>query len=141
MNFIRISVASLDKKSLKDIENVINDETDSLPFHFKHMQWYIAILNNNKLKLYKPELPKITKKPADTIYNVQFSNKKIQLINLSLIFSNGDVTSLINSSIIFNFNYNKVNFEANIDGFFSDSNYFQCDYGKSLILTNIMVMS
>lgn len=141
MNFIRISVASLDKKSLKDIENVINDETDSLPFHFKHMQWYIAILNSNKLKLYKPELPKITKKPADTIYNVQFSNKKIQLINLSLIFSNGDVTSLINSSIIFNFNYNKVNFEANVDDFFSDSNYFQCDYGKSLILTNIMVMS
>lgn len=81
MNFIIISVASLNKKMLKDISNVIYDQTDSLPPHFKYMQRYIVILENNKLKLYKPELPKITNNLPDIICDVQFSNKGIKKLS------------------------------------------------------------
>ena len=61
MNFTRISIASLNKKSLKDIVNVVNDEIVRLPSHFKYIWGYIATLgtiksnhlNQNDLKLLK----------------------------------------------------------------------------------------
>ena len=51
MNFKRRWTASLNKKLLKDIAYVTNDETLRLPFQFKYMQWYIATLDNIKSKL------------------------------------------------------------------------------------------
>ena len=58
MNFTRISKVSLNKKTLKDIANVTNDEIVRLPSQFKYLQWYIVTLINLKSRLYKPELPK-----------------------------------------------------------------------------------
>ena len=88
MNFTRISIASLNKKSLKDIVNVVNDETVRLPSHFKYIWGYIATRGTIKSKLYKSEWLKVTKKPPDDICHFQFSEKGIQLINLSSIFNN-----------------------------------------------------
>ena len=65
------------------------------------MQWYNTALDNTKSKLYKPQLPKITKILPDSICHVQFFNKGIELIDLSSIFSNDDFASLINCSINF----------------------------------------
>ena len=43
MNFLRISMTSLNKKTPEDI---INEEIVSLPSHFKHMQWHIETIDN-----------------------------------------------------------------------------------------------
>ena len=38
LNFVRANIALLNKKSLKDIEDVINDELNLLSKTFKHLQ-------------------------------------------------------------------------------------------------------
>ena len=88
MNVIRIPIASLNKKTLKDIANIINDVIVTLPSHFKYMQWYIQTPDNIKSKLYQPELSKVTKKHPDSICHVQFSNEGKELINFPSIFNN-----------------------------------------------------
>ena len=79
---------SLNKKSLKDVENFINDEIVRLLSHVRYMQWYIATLDNIKSKQYKSKLIKVIRKPSDNIYHVQFCNKEIELMNLPSIFNN-----------------------------------------------------
>ena len=63
--------------------------------------WYFAILGNIKSKLYKPELPKVIKKPPENLWHIQFSIKEVEFVNLPSIFNNINVTSSINSSINF----------------------------------------
>ena len=61
MNCVRISISSLNKKLLKGITNVINDEIVRLPSHFKYvwdiLEPLIALnlnyINQNYLKLLK----------------------------------------------------------------------------------------
>ena len=61
MNCVRISISSLNKKLLKGITNVINDEFVRLPSHFKYvwdiLEPLIALnlnyINQNYLKLLK----------------------------------------------------------------------------------------
>ena len=88
MNVIRIPTGSLNKKTLKDIANIINDEIVTLPSHFKYIQWYIQTLDNIKSNLCQPELSKVTKKHPDSICHLQFSNKGNELINFPSIFNN-----------------------------------------------------
>lgn len=52
MNFLRISMTSLNKKTLEDIANIINEEIVSLPSYFKHMQWYIETIVDIRSKLH-----------------------------------------------------------------------------------------
>ena len=61
INFIRISIASLNRKSVKEIANGINDEIVRLPSHFKYIQWYFPSFDNINPKQHKLELPKVTK--------------------------------------------------------------------------------
>ena len=56
-------------------------------------------LDSIKSKLCKPELPKITKMPPDSMCHVQFSNTGIELINILSIFSNNNVLFSINRTI------------------------------------------
>ena len=70
MNFIRTSVACLDKKSLKDICNIMNDEIIRLPSHFKYLQWYLATIDSIKSKLYQPKSQKIFKKVPENICKI-----------------------------------------------------------------------
>ena len=57
MNVIRILVSGLNKKSLKEIADSLNDEILRLPLHFKYRQWYLAAIDCIKSKLHKPKTP------------------------------------------------------------------------------------
>ena len=51
VNSITIWVSYLNKKSLKDIANVMNDKIITSLSHFKYLQWHIATLRSIKSKL------------------------------------------------------------------------------------------
>ena len=58
MNFTKTSKASLNKKSLKDLGNIINNVIVRLQSHFKCTNWYLGTLDNIKPELFEPELSK-----------------------------------------------------------------------------------
>ena len=87
MNFIRTSVASLNKKSLKDIANVMNDEVLRLPSHFKYLQWYFSTIDAIKSKMYQPKIQKSLKISPENICKIYFCYKAVELINMPRIFN------------------------------------------------------
>lgn len=60
-----------------------------MSYYFKYTQWYQATLKIIESKNYKPGLPKL--KPPGDIYHVRFSNKTIEMINLSAMFNGTNV--------------------------------------------------
>ena len=61
MNFLRTSIASLNKQSLRDIANTFNDEITHLTSHSQYMQWNLAVPDALKSKLNSPVPPKKTR--------------------------------------------------------------------------------
>ena len=99
-------------------------------------------LDRIKSKLCKPELPKITKMPPDSMCHVQFSNTGIELINILSIFSNNNVLFSINRTIkvpsqqLFTTYldplWSTITSEVSIDDFLSDLKHFPCICSNSL---------
>ena len=92
MNFIRVQIASLNKKSLKEIGATFLDKLNTFPSSFPHMQWYLATQDAIESKLYKPMQVKQRKKPPENICKVLFHNKAIELINLPSILHNSELS-------------------------------------------------
>ena len=148
MNFIRTSVASLNKKSLKDIANVMNDEILRLPSHFKYLQWYFATIDAIKSKMYQPKIQKTPKKSPENICKIYFCNKAVELINMPRIFNLDSVRSVLISSninfptptVIYNlsspiyhkvFNFRSFLSEIEIEEVVNDLNSLPCDCQNS----------
>ena len=84
-------IATLNKKSLKNIASYLSDEILRLPCHFKYIQWYHIELDSNEWKLYKPDPPKIKRKPPENICHITFRNKSIAMTNLPAIFNSTNI--------------------------------------------------
>ena len=82
MNFIRSNVLVLNRSSLRDIANVIDEEISRLPSCFKYLQWYFAVNNAIKTKSYHSVILKSRKKAPENICYIKFCNKAVKLINL-----------------------------------------------------------
>ena len=61
MNFIKISIASLNKKSLKDIGNIINNAILRLLSYFNNIKWYSGTFDNIKSELFELDLSKTSR--------------------------------------------------------------------------------
>ena len=93
MNFSYISVAAWNAQSLKDIPNIFNGE---IICSFKYMQWYLVVLDTTKSKLHSPILSKKWRKPLKN--DVWIFQWNVELIILSVIFNNINVTSELNET-------------------------------------------
>lgn len=89
MSLILAKVALLSKNFLKHILGILSNEILVMTYYFKYTQWYQATLKIIESKNYKPVLPKL--KPPGDIYHVRFSNKTIEMINLSAMFNGTNV--------------------------------------------------
>ena len=77
MNFIRVTIVSLDKKSLKEIASLLFDKLNALATTVKYLQWYLCCQDAIESKLYKPKTPRPKRKPSENICRTQFHNKAI----------------------------------------------------------------
>ena len=99
MNFIRISIASFKKKTLKELGTTLIDKLNKLPSSFPHLQWYLATQDAIESKLYKPAIIKPKRKPPDNICKVFFHNKAVELINLPRILHHSELNDIIDYSV------------------------------------------
>ena len=148
MNFIRSNVSVLNKSSLRDIANVIDEEISRLPSCFKYLQWYFAVNDAIKTKLYHPVILKSTKKAPENICHVKFCNKAVELINLPRILNSAKAkTALCNSdvnfpnpTVVYNltspiyhkiFNFRSFLKEVNVDEILTNFDNLPCDCENS----------
>ena len=99
MNFMRVSIASFNKKTLKDVAVTLIDKLNKFPSSFPHIQWYLATQDAIESKLYKPAFIKPKKKPPENICKVYFHNKAVELINLPRILHSLELNDLIDNSL------------------------------------------
>ena len=140
LNYIRVSISSMNKSMLKQLADIVNDELLDQPADFKFTQWYSAILDLIDTKLYKPK-PK--KSPPTNLCRIFFDNKGIERINLSRIFHDPEVKASIPSiaskfetpTVIFKlsqttgskiFNFNKFVRNLDIDSVVNDISILPC---------------
>ena len=97
MNFLRVSITSLNKSSLKSIASLLIDKLNVLPVSFPYMQWYIAAQDAIESKIYKPKTVKPKRKPPENICKVYFHNKAIELINLPYILHDSEIETVVKS--------------------------------------------
>ena len=95
MILLRVQIASLSKKSLKEIGATMIDKLNTLPSSFPHMQWYLATQDAIESKLYKPAEAKPKRKPPENICKVYFHNKAIEMINLPHILHKSELTDCL----------------------------------------------
>ena len=151
MNFLRTSISALNKKSLKLIADKVNDELLRLPDHFKYWQWYLAILDSIKSKLYKPVVEKVKRKPPENICHVTFSNKAVEQINIAAIFNTQTVKSTLTDicdefetpTVVYDlkntirskiFNFNKFVSSIDVDEFLRNPESIPCERAGSNFL-------
>ena len=98
MNFLRIKIAFLNKRSLKEVANAMYDRLNLLGKTYKYSQWYHMVIDSIESKLYKEPPAKPKRKAPDNICQVYFSSKAIELINLPSILNNSNLTSILKNS-------------------------------------------
>ena len=64
-----------------------------LQCHSNYIQWYYAVLDSIESKTYEPDPHKIKRKQTENICHGMFSNKAIEMINLSAPFNSTTVES------------------------------------------------
>ena len=143
MNFIRYSLASMKKSSLKLVADLVNDYLATPKSNFNHLQWYLAILEIIECKLYKPPKEKVKHSPSSNICHVIFENKAIELINLARIFHDNDVINALpripekfdTPTVVYSlsqpirskiFNFNKFSSELDTTAFVKDNSIVPC---------------
>ena len=144
--FIRVSLYNMSKKELKslavDINHaILNDEDDA------HSAWFKMILDIIETKLYKPPVPKTTKRIPKYRISIPFVNKALDFINLPQIIrskhskenmppmvSDEDIPMIvyslaqpIRSKIL---NYKKFVKELDLDRFKEDHETIKCNCQK-----------
>ena len=86
MNFVYIQIASLNKKSLKNLSTLFKGWNAKITMHVKFIQWFHLALDSIGPKMYKQKPPRIKRKPKNICY-VAFSNKTIEIINLLSVYN------------------------------------------------------
>ena len=95
MIFISLNISSLIKKPLKEIADVINDKSNLFSRTFTYLQWYLTVTGAFESKLYEQPPTKVRKEGSQNIFEANFSSKATELINLSALFNNPELTSII----------------------------------------------
>ena len=147
-NFIRISLFSMKKSSLKTVHQLLSDmlSQDSSLSTFE--QYFLQSFDIIESKLYKPKPLKSKRKPPENVCNIFFDNKGVEFINLARILRDPEIVSLIPdtphkfsipmvtytlgipiSSKIFNFN--KFVDSLDLDEFLSNPNSLPCECNNS----------
>ena len=93
MHFTKVNIESLNKKPLKDIANVINDRLNLLSKTFKYSQWYLVVIDVTEFKLCKQ--PPTNSRKKRLFSKVYFSNKTVERIDLTALFDNLKLISLL----------------------------------------------
>ena len=155
MNYIRITVDSLKKSTLKKIVDLINDTIFGSDDKQEFVQWYMAITDAIESKLLKPTVEQPTKKPPDSVLNVKFHNKAVELINVPNILHSPLLLSsfpnkLVNNeyvvpTVVYNledsihskiFNYNKFVSKLDLNAFLRDETILPCNCANSPFIDN-----
>ena len=152
MNFVRHTLASLRKSTLKQIVVLVNDfilEDDNTIY----LQWYLAVIDTIESKIYKPPPLKPSKQKPSSIIKIQFLNKGIEMINVPRLLHSPSLASTfpkqagcykaptvvykledtIRSSI---FNFNHFVKTLDLDKFMEDNTILPCNCGKSPFIDN-----
>ena len=80
MSFLSVNIEVLNKKSLKDIADVLHSRLNLLRKTFKYIQWYVMFIDVKEvLLLGKTEISR-------NICKLYFYKKFIEVFNLPLIF-------------------------------------------------------
>lgn len=112
-----------------NVASYFSDEILRLLCYFEYIQRYHVSLDYIESNIYKPDPPKIKRKPPENIFYVTFSNMNIEMINLPAMFYNKsilvtnkcnfitptvvyDLTALIHSEL---FNFDNFVSEHDID--------------------------
>jgi len=150
MNYIRITVDSLKKTALKKIVELIKDTIFGNDDKQEFVQWYMAIIDAIESKLLKPTIAQPTKKSPNSVLNVKFHNKAVELINVpnilhSPLLSSSFPDKLVNNeyvvpTVVYNledsihskvFNYNKFVNKLDLDAFLRDETILPCNCANS----------
>ena len=153
MNYIRITVASLKKTILKKITGLIKDTVFGNK-NQEFVQWYMAIIDAIESKLLIPTVEQ-TKKRPDSVLNVKFHNKAVELINVpnilhSPLLSSSFPNELVNNeyvvpTVVYNledsihskvFNYNKFVSKLDLNEFLRDETILPCNCANSPFIDN-----
>ena len=153
MNFLRYLLSPLKKKILRkiagDISEFLAQHHDNFPFK----TWYFAALDFIDAKIYKPYPTKSKKNPPKNIFQVIFSSKALDFINLPKILRNPYVTKQIPTSLDKNespmvvytltkpirskiFNYKTFVEELNVGEVISNPEMFPCNCQSSKFKNN-----
>ena len=92
-SFIRISLVSMKKYSLKYAHQLLNDLLSTESSIFLCKQNFHQSFDIIECKLYKPKPPKCKRKPSENICNICFHNKCVEFIRLASIFRDQVIVS------------------------------------------------
>ena len=96
LNFIRISLASMKKSSLKSIHWNITQELH-INNKSEFLSWYSVILDIIESKLYKVPKDKKNRDPPSNVCKVFFDNKGVEMINLPRILNDQSLLDFLPS--------------------------------------------
>ena len=147
LNYIRVSLASIKKRHLKQIADHTNDFFNDQNSEFFYNQWYLMALNVIETKLFKEPKKIIKISILKYRFNLTFKSKAFDFISLPKILRskevcdnlpcNFDVSDILmvvynlNLSIISNlFNYKQFVLHLNTDEFLKDPNSIKCYCNK-----------
>ena len=147
MNYIRSTLASIRKRTLKEIAELLNDIVAEDEYNV-YLHWYLAAIDTIESKLYKPPTEKPISKRRSDNFKVSFVNKAVEMINiprllhspaLSLAYPK-QVGSYDAPTVVYNledtiaskiFNFNKFVKELDLTAFLQDETILPCNCHQS----------
>ena len=146
-NFIRTSLSSLKKSSLRIIHDMLNTELNYLPSNFQFSQYYLLALDVIESKIYKDPPTKQKKKAPENVCKIFFINKGVELINIARILHDKSLNKFLPSANCFPtplityklsnsvsskiFNYNDFVSSLDVDSFLNNPNSIPCECENS----------
>ena len=92
-NYIRITLSSMKRSSLRDIHTILsNNITDNNSSNL-YDQYYLQALDIIESKLYNPKITDKPKKSPENICSIYFHNKGVEMINLANILRTAEIKS------------------------------------------------
>ena len=95
--FILVSIKSFKKSFLKHVCNDVYDFLGSKAESFPNQQWYEMTLDLIESRIYNPPAPKNTKTKPKNLIKLHFVNKGMDIINISKIINNKNVTKSLSA--------------------------------------------
>ena len=147
LNFIRVLLASIKKRHLKQITNHINDFLKDQNSQIFYNQWYLMALDIIETKLFNEPKEILKKSIPKYRCNSTFKSKAFYFINLSKILRSKEVCDNLLSNfdisdipmVVYNlnpsnrwtlFNYKQLVLHLSIDEFLIDPNSIKCCCNK-----------